>query len=68
MYIGKFKPDDRDYAYVITGSSNFLKMGYKFEMDTTVGDEPLKSSGGLSNAAYIEKRLKDRSFKSCSNN
>ena len=37
----------------------------KFEIDTTVGDEPLKSSGGRSNAAYIEKRLKDRSFKNC---
>jgi hypothetical protein len=37
----------------------------KFEIDTTVGDEPLKSSGGRSNVAYIEKRLKDRSFKNC---
>jgi superfamily II DNA/RNA helicase/HKD family nuclease len=37
----------------------------KFEIDTTIGDEPLKSSGGRSNAAYIERRLKDRSFKNC---
>lgn len=37
----------------------------KFEIDTTVGDESLKSSGGRSNAAYIEKRLKDKSFKNC---
>lgn len=35
----------------------------KFEIDTTVGDEPTKGSGGRSNAKYIETRLKDKSFK-----
>jgi superfamily II DNA/RNA helicase/HKD family nuclease len=27
VYIGKFKPDDRDYGFVVTGSSNFSKSG-----------------------------------------
>jgi len=27
VYIGKFKPEDRDYGYVITGSSNFSQNG-----------------------------------------
>lgn len=35
----------------------------RFELDTTVGDEPMKGSGGRSNAKYIETRLKDKSFK-----
>lgn len=35
----------------------------RFELDTTVGDEPTKGSGGRSNAKYIENRLKDKSFK-----
>ena len=35
----------------------------RFELDTTVGDEPIKGSGGRSNAKYIEARLKDKSFK-----
>ncbi|PUV22535.1 helicase-related protein [Sphingobacterium athyrii] len=35
----------------------------RFELDTTVGDEPTKGSGGRSNAKYIETRLKDKSFK-----
>lgn len=35
----------------------------KFELDTTIGDEPKKSSGGRSNVKYIEDRLKDNSFK-----
>lgn len=35
----------------------------RFELDTTVGDEPTKGSGGRSNAKYIEARLKDKSFK-----
>lgn len=35
----------------------------RFELDTTIGDEPTKGSGGRSNAKYIETRLKDRSFK-----
>ena len=35
----------------------------KFELDTTIGDEPKKSSGGRSNVKYIEERLKDNSFK-----
>ena len=35
----------------------------RFELDTTVGDEPTKASGGRSNAKYIETRLKDKSFK-----
>jgi len=34
-----------------------------FELDTTVGDESTKGSGGRSNAKYIETRLKDKSFK-----
>ena len=35
----------------------------RFELDTTIGDEPKKGSGGRSNAKYIETRLKDKSFK-----
>jgi hypothetical protein len=35
----------------------------RFKSDTTVGDEPIKGSGGRSNAKYIETRLKDKSFK-----
>lgn len=35
----------------------------RFELDTTVGDELPKGSGGRSNAKYIEARLKDKSFK-----
>lgn len=35
----------------------------RFELDVTVGDGPVKSSGGRSNAKYIETRLKDKSFK-----
>ena len=35
----------------------------RFELDTTVGDEPTKAAGGRSNAKYIETRLKDKSFK-----
>ncbi|WP_165021120.1 helicase-related protein [Dysgonomonas sp. ZJ279] len=35
----------------------------RFELDTIVGDEPTKASGGRSNAKYIETRLKDKSFK-----
>lgn len=35
----------------------------RFELDTTVGDEQTKGSGGRSNAKYIETRLKDKSFK-----
>lgn len=35
----------------------------RFELDTTVGDEQPKGSGGRSNAKYIETRLKDKSFK-----
>lgn len=27
IYIGKFKPEDRDYGFVITGSSNFSRSG-----------------------------------------
>ncbi|RLD53968.1 MAG: helicase, partial [Bacteroidetes bacterium] len=27
VYIGRFKPEDRDYGYVITGSSNFSENG-----------------------------------------
>ncbi len=27
VYIGKFKPEDRDYGFVVTGSSNFSKSG-----------------------------------------
>lgn len=27
VYIGKFRPDDRDYGFVITGSSNFSESG-----------------------------------------
>ena len=35
----------------------------RFELDTTVGDEPTKGSGGRSNAKYIETRLKDKVFR-----
>ena len=35
----------------------------RFELDLTAGDEPSKSSGGRTNAKYIETRLKDKSFK-----
>jgi superfamily II DNA or RNA helicase/HKD family nuclease len=35
----------------------------RFELDTTVGDEPNQGSGGRSNAKYIETRMKDKSFK-----
>ncbi len=35
----------------------------KFELDTTIGDDSKKSSGGRSNVKYIEDRLKDNSFK-----
>ncbi|GAO28332.1 helicase-related protein [Geofilum rubicundum] len=28
IYIGKFKPEDRDYGFVITGSSNFSESGF----------------------------------------
>jgi superfamily II DNA/RNA helicase/HKD family nuclease len=35
----------------------------RFELDTTISDEPTKTSGGRSNAKYIETRLKDKSFK-----
>lgn len=28
VYIGRFKPDDRDYGFVITGSSNFSESGF----------------------------------------
>lgn len=35
----------------------------RFELDTTIGDEPQKTPGGRSNVKYIEQRLKDKSFK-----
>lgn len=35
----------------------------RFELDTTIGDEPKKSPGGRSNVKYIEQRLKDKAFK-----
>jgi superfamily II DNA or RNA helicase len=35
----------------------------RFELDTSVGDEDVKGSGGRSNAKYIENRMKDKSFK-----
>jgi superfamily II DNA/RNA helicase len=34
-----------------------------FELDNAVGETDSKSSGGKSNAKYIENRLKDRNFK-----
>jgi len=37
----------------------------RFELDTTIGDEPQKTPGGRSNVKYIENRLKDKSFKNC---
>lgn len=37
----------------------------KFEIDTTVGNESSNTTRGRSNVTYIEKRLKDRSFKNC---
>lgn len=35
----------------------------RFELDTTIGDESQKSSGGRSNTKYIENRLKDKQFR-----
>lgn len=35
----------------------------RFELDSTVGEESAKGSGGRSNARYIETRLKDKSFR-----
>lgn len=35
----------------------------RFELDSAVGDEESKGSGGRSNAKYIETRLKDKAFK-----
>ena len=35
----------------------------RFELDTTVGDDGEKPVGGLSNAKYIENRLKDKVFR-----
>ncbi len=37
----------------------------RFELDSTIGNEPSESSGGRSNAKYIENRLKDKVFKNC---
>lgn len=37
----------------------------RFELDTTIGDEPQKTPGGRSNVKYIENRLKSKAFKSC---
>lgn len=36
----------------------------RFELDTTQGQEPTKASGGRSNAAFIERILKDKTFRS----
>jgi len=36
----------------------------RFELDTTQGQEPTKSSGGRSNVAFIERILKDKTFRS----
>ncbi|SFE06484.1 SNF2-related protein [Thermophagus xiamenensis] len=35
----------------------------RFELDTSMRDEPKKSNGGRSNTKYIETRLKEKSFK-----
>ncbi len=35
----------------------------KFQLDTTQGQEPTKTTGGRSNAAFIERILKDKQFK-----
>lgn len=35
----------------------------KFELDTTQGQEPTKTAGGRSNAAFIERILKDKLFR-----
>ncbi len=37
----------------------------RFELDSTIGNEPSEASGGRSNAKYIENRLKDKVFKNC---
>jgi superfamily II DNA or RNA helicase len=37
----------------------------RFELDTTLADEPKGSTGGRSNIKYIENRLKDKHFKNC---
>ena len=35
----------------------------KFQLDTTQGQEPIKTGGGRSNTAFIERILKDKQFK-----
>jgi len=37
----------------------------RFELDSTIVNEPSEASGGRSNAKYIENRLKDKVFKNC---
>ncbi len=37
----------------------------RFSQDTMQQEEPARSSGGRSNVAYIEKRLKDKAFRNC---
>ena len=52
----RVKFTDDYYHYLQTNKT-------RFELDTTIGDEPTKGSGGRSNAKYIESRIKDRLFK-----
>jgi SNF2 family DNA or RNA helicase len=57
------KPDTKR-AKIPNGYFHLLQTNKtRFELDTTVGDEQTKGSGGRSNAKYIEARLKDKSFK-----
>lgn len=54
-----------DRANVPSGYFSLLNINKaRFELDTTQGQEPSKSSGGRSNAAFIERILKDKTFRS----
>ena len=44
VYIGRFKPEDRDYGFVITGSSNFSESGFVANREFNV---ELRSKGDV---------------------
>lgn len=44
VYIGRFKPEDRDYGFVITGSSNFSESGFVANREFNV---ELRSKGDI---------------------
>ena len=47
VYIGRFHPEDRDYGFVITGSSNFSESGFRQRFRTTL----------LNTCSFSRKRL-----------